>query len=352
MSSSTLGRTGAVPADGPDVGVPAHYGDPLREQRGLDETGGWIDRSHRGVLRLSGPDRHSWLHSLTTQHLDPMPAGTGAEALVLSPQGHVEHHLVLADDGTSTWVDVEPGTAPALAGFLTSMRFMLRVDIEDLSESHGVVSVVGPDTTDALTRAGLDAGPTAYDVTTHDDVVVRRMPWPGVDAADLLVPRARLDDVLNQLDRAGLSAAGVWAFEASRVAAHRPRLGVDTDHKTLPHEVGWIETAVHMSKGCYRGQETVARVHNLGRPPRRLVLLHLDGSVESLPVPGDVVTDGGTVVGDLGTVARHHEFGPIALALVRRGTPVEANLTVGAVAATQEVVVDPEVGLHIKPTLR
>ncbi len=96
-----------------------------------------------------------------------------------------------------------------------------------------------------------------------------------------------------------------------------PRLGLDTDHRTIPHELGWIETAVHLTKGCYRGQETVARVHNLGHPPRRLVRLLLDGSEDRLPGHGDPVTADGTEVGFTGSAARHYELGPVALAVIK-----------------------------------
>jgi folate-binding protein YgfZ len=125
-----------------------------------------------------------------------------------------------------------------------------------------------------------------------------------------------------------LLRAGVWAYEQHRVAARRTRIGDDTDERTIPHEVGWIGGAVHLDKGCYRGQETVARVHNLGRPPRMLVLLHLDGSVER-PSTGDPVLAGGRPVGRLGTVVEHVDLGPVALALVKRGLPADTDLTTG-----------------------
>ena len=291
------------------------------------------------------------MHSLTTQVLDTLPAQRGAEALILSPQGHVEHHLVIADDGTTTWIDVEPNTAAALLEFLESMRFMMRVELADVSAGVGVLSVVGPGTRDVLDIGGLAAGASAYDVTTYDGVLVRRMPWPGDEAVDVLVPRDRLSDVVAGLERAGAEPAGTWAFEAMRVEARRPRLHVDTDHRTLPHEVGWIETAVHLNKGCYRGQETVARVYNLGRPPRRLVLLHLDGSNEQLPQRGSRVHANGDDVGFVGTTVRHYELGPISFALIRRSTRLDATVTVDDIAATAEVVVDPDLGLHIRPTL-
>ena len=146
--------------------------------------------------------------------------------------------------------------------------------------------------------------------------------------------------------------AGTWASEALRIAAGRPRFGLDTDHRTIPHEVGWIETAVHLSKGCYRGQETVARVHNLGHPPRRLVLLHLDGSEDRLPVHGDAVQLDGTDVGFIGSAARHYELGPIALALVKRTTPVDATLRADGLAAAQETIVPPDAGANVQIELK
>jgi tRNA-modifying protein YgfZ len=154
----------------------------------------------------------------------------------------------------------------------------------------------------------------------------------------------------------GVRLAGTWAHEALRIAARRPRFGLDTDHRTIPHEVGWIGTAVQLDKGCYRGQETVARVHNLGHPPRRLVLLHLDGSEDRLPVHGDPVTvagenPDGAEVGFVGSAARHYELGPVALALVRRTVPVQATLAAAGVPAAQEVIVPPDAGANVKITL-
>jgi folate-binding protein YgfZ len=238
------------------------------------------------VLRIAGPDRLSWLHSLLSQHVTALAPGVPTQALVLSPQGHVEHHLHLVDDGEAVLAHVEPGTAPALLAFLDRMRFMLRVEVSDVTSDWAVVA----------------------------------------DPSPRLLPRGELAAYDGPV-------AGLQAFEALRVASRVPRLGLDTDHRTLPHEVGWLTTAVHLDKGCYRGQETVARVHNLGRPPRRLVLLHLDGSDSELPAPGDPVQLDGRDVGRVGTAVRHHELGPIALALLKRNVPDDATLLAGGVAA-------------------
>ena len=339
--SELLAWPGAVEAGWPDEGVAAHYGDPMREQRATEESAGVVDRSGRGVLRITGPDRLSWLHSLTTQALDGLAPGASAQALVLSPNGHVEHHLTLTDDGTATWLHVEPGTAAALVEFLESMRFMLRVEVADVSGDHAVLTVLGPAAGDIT--AGLDG--------------VRASVKPGpFGTNDLIVARDQLAGAAGDLVRRGAAVAGMWAFEALRIAAHVPRLGLDTDHRTIPHEVGWIDAAVQLDKGCYRGQETVARVHNLGHPPRRLVFLSLDGSEDRLPGHGDPVElasdEQRATIGFTGSAARHYELGPIGLALVKRTVPVEATLLAGGVPAAQEVIVPPDTGANVKVTLR
>jgi len=336
-ASELLKKEGAVEAGWPDQGVAAHYGDPMREQRSLERSAGIVDRSNRGVLTITGPDRLSWLHSLTTQDLEKLAAGQSAQALILSPTGHVEHHLTLTDDGTTVWVHVEPGTAAALVGFLESMRFMLRVEVADVSDDYAVLTV---------------AGPSAGGLPAELEGVRARVEAGPFGSIDLIVARDLLPDAAAELVRRGATLAGMWAFEALRIAARVPRFGLDTDHRTIPHEVGWIDGAVHLNKGCYRGQETVARVHNLGHPPRRLVFLDLDGSVDRLPAHGDPIELNGAVIGFTGSAARHYELGPIGLALVKRTVPVDATLLAGGVAAAQEVIVPPDAGANVQVTLR
>jgi hypothetical protein len=336
VPSPVLSAQGAVVAEGLDAGVAAHYGDPLREQRLLEEGLAVVDLSNRAVVTVAGPDRLSWLHSMTTQSLTGLAPRTSVETLVLSPKGHVEHALHVVDDGSTTWITAEPGTGPALLAWLDSMRFMLRVEVAEVTADYAILG-------EPHAAESAPGEPLAW-----------RDPWPdlvGETAAygpvsghpgtnrhwrEVIVPRADLVAAVG--DR---PLAGVWAAEALRVAAWRPRLGFETDHRTIVHEVDWLRTAVHLHKGCYRGQETVARVHNLGRPPRRLVFLHVDGSGHVLPDRGsDVVLDGRTI-GFVTSVARHHELGPIALALVKRSAPVDVPLLAGGIAAAQEVVVAP-----------
>jgi hypothetical protein len=360
---------GAVEAAWPDEGVAAHYGDPAREQRTMAAGGALVDRSNRGVITVSGPDRLTWLHSLTSQHLERLAPGETAQALILSPQGHLEHLLTLTDDGTRTWAHVEPGTAAALVSYLDSMRFMLRVEVDDLSGTHGVLSLLFQTSPGALSQTSPGAlsqtSPGALSQTSpgasHLSPPIRgiledvELGAAGTASTfgmgrDLILEKGRIADAAG---KPGVPVAGMWAFEAARIAAQVARPGVDTDHRTLPHEVGLIGTAVHLNKGCYRGQETVARVHNVGHPPRRLVLLHLDGSADRLPAHGSPITlDDGTDVGFAGSAARHYELGPIGLGLVKRTVPVAATLLADGVAAAQEVIVSPDAGANVTVTLR
>jgi folate-binding protein YgfZ len=228
------------------------------------------------------------------------------------------------------------------------MRFRLRVDPQDLSDEFAVI------------------GGTARAVDSLESAVVWRDPWPHVTAggwgyspvdphpgtardwSEAVVTHAENERVAAAAERGEITVAGALAAEALRVAAWRPRVRAEADGRTLPHEADWLRTAVHMTKGCYRGQETVAKVHNLGHPPRRLVALQLDGSGAELPEPGADVRAGGESVGAVTSVARHYEEGPIALALVKRTTPADADLTVavgdGEVAAAQELIVPPDAG--------
>jgi folate-binding protein YgfZ len=338
-ASPLLDLPGAVAVEGGSIA--AHYGDPLREQRALAEGAGLVDRSDRDVLAVPGADRLTWLHDLTSQHLAQLADGTGTEALILSPQGHVEHHLVLADLGGTTWADVEPGAGEALQAFLQRMVFMLRVEPALVTDQWAVLGVVGPNATAVLTEAGLPVPAAPYEVLASDGGFVRRMPAVGdgtADVYDLLVPRGELAARAQGLLAAGATPAGLDACEALRVEARRPRFGLDTDHRTIPNELPWLRTAVHLDKGCYRGQETVARVHNLGRPPRRFLLLHLDGVSEVLAEPGTPVLAGTREVGRVGTVVRHHELGVVALALVKRSVQADAALTVAGSTAS----IDPD----------
>jgi len=338
-----------------DAGVAAHYGDPMIEQRTLETAVGLVDRSNREVIAVPGEERASWLHTLTTQHLSDLRAGQGSELLVLSPHGHVEQHAFVTEDGTTAWLDTEPGAGAGLLKYLEMMRFFTKVEPRDATAEMAVLSLVGPGAVAAAAKLGVEnlaeprvgvvpgpkfaagsvpSAPTAlYDVRAFEYGLARRVPL-GVD---LLVRRESVEAVKQLLD---VPMAGLWAYEAVRVAHRIPRLGWETDHKTIPAEADFTAPAVHLDKGCYRGQETVARVHHLGRPPRRLALLHLDGiATDQPPAQGTPVELDGRPVGFVGTAVRHHELGMVALAILKRNVPDDATLSVGESAAA----IDPGV---------
>ena len=292
--------------DGPDKGAIWHFGQPAQEQRALAQGAAWADLSHLAIIEVSGDDRAKWLHDLTTQHLSDLAVGTWTSALILDHNGHLEYQFNLVDDGNVAYLVLDSQYAPTLLQYLLKMRFMLKVDARNASADFAVLRAPG-----LATDIG---GPFA------------------------LVPRPELD-AMKKVFNENAKEVGTWALDAERVAAGRPRIGFDTDHKSIPNELGLLNKSVHMSKGCYRGQETVAKIFNLGAPPRRLVMLHLDGSAVVFPAPGTPVENNGVQVGFLGTVARHHELGPIALALIKRSTPTDAVLTVDGISAAQEVIV-------------
>jgi folate-binding protein YgfZ len=295
--------------EGLDKGAIWHFGEVAKEQRALAEGKAWADLSHRAVIEISGADRLTWLHSLTTQHLEKLQPGEWKEALILDPQGHVEEQLFLVDDGSSTFIHLDQDKKGSLISYLERMKFMLQVEVKDVSDQYAIFRAPGK--SDDL------GGPYA------------------------LVPRAEIEATAEAFNSSNLQV-GIWALEAERIASGRARIGLDTDHKSIPNELGVLNKSVHMNKGCYRGQETVAKVFNLGHPPRRLVLLHLDGSSVDLPKHGSPVFNEGKEIGFIGSVARHHELGPIALAVIKRTTPADAVLTTEGISASQEILVPIE----------
>jgi folate-binding protein YgfZ len=348
--SAFLSLPGAIEGSDADAGVALHYGSPVAEQRALAAGDAIVDLSHRAVLSITGPDRLSWLDSVSSQSIARLAPGESTETLILDPNGRVEHSIRLVDDGETLWLLVERDDAESLLTWLGSMRFMLRVEVADRTAEYATIGTLG----------GVElpvAAPNGVPLVWRD-------PWPTVSAgghqyaATSEHPSASFpyrEVLVRREDQAAATVhpvAGVLALEALRIAAWRPRFAAEVDERTIPHELDWLRSAVHLSKGCYRGQETVAKVHNLGHPPRRLVMLHLDGSDAVLPVHGDSVAlpgaDDDTVVGQITSSAQHHELGPIALAVIKRTVDPLADLVVLAegirVAAAQEIIVPPDAG--------
>ncbi|QEO09356.1 YgfZ/GcvT domain-containing protein [Protaetiibacter larvae] len=353
-----------------------HLGDIFGEQRALAAGRAFVDLSEREVIAVTGADRLSWIDSLTSQSLARLQPGESAETLLLDPSGRIEYAARVIDDGETTWLLMDAGTGAGFAAFLERMRFMLRVEVADRSAEYATIGMLGArePAADAVSTLRRDAdaplGQRLLDVSAAPNGVplVWNDPWtavqpgghqyargahPGADWSyrEVLVERTRLGEL------ADAPQAGTLALEALRIAAWRPRAATELDATAIPHEFDWLRSAVHLAKGCYRGQETVAKVHNLGHPPRRLVLLHLDGSDEVLPAAGDELRlgrpqDDGTVVGRITASARHYELGPIALALVKRSADPASELTVvadaGLVPATQELIVPPDAGAEVE----
>jgi len=331
-----------------------HVGNPFVEQRQLHEGAAVAPLGDRAVIAVPGEDRLSWLDSLSSQSLARLEPGVSTELLVLDPQGRVEHAAAVVDDGETAWLITDRADAAGLLDWLRKMRFRLRVDPRSADDEYAVIG--GSPT--ALTRvvAATPAGmPLLWTdpwphVTVGGHAYALVDPHPGADRewSEAIVTRDEERRIADAAATGEIAIAGLAAVDALRIAAWRPRWSSDVDERALPHELDWLRTAVHLDKGCYRGQETVAKVHNLGHPPRRLVALQLDGTGSVLPEHGAAVRVGEDEVGAVTSAAMHYEEGPIALAIVRRTTPVDAALTVdtadGPVAAAQEVVVPPDAG--------
>lgn len=279
---------------GPDQGAVWHFGEPVKEARALAEGKAWADLLHLEIVSVSGVDRLKWLHDLTTQHLLDIASGQWTSALILDHLGHIEHQFLLTDDGETSWLVMDKDHSASLIEYLNKMKFTLRVEVKNASAEKALIKIPGK--TDAI------GGP--YKLINRGEV-----------------------PTFNEME------VGIWALEAERVAMKRPRIGLETDHKAIPNELGLLNVSVHLNKGCYRGQETVAKINNLGNPPRKLILLHLDGTEIDLPLPGMDVELNGVKVGFVGTSARHHELGNIALALVKRNVADDAPLTIAGIPA-------------------
>lgn len=337
-----------------DGEVITHFGDAFREQRRLADGAALAPLGDRTLIEVAGPERLTWLDSITSQSVGRLAPGESTELLILDPQGRVEHAAGILDDGSSAWLIADSGDAEALAAWLTRMKFRTQATVEVRSDLELVGYIDGGTVGATITAAAFAPNGVALvwadpwqriSVGGHQYAEVAEHPATGFAWRVAVVTEESARALAGSLG--GEALAGTLAAEALRVAAWRPRWTTEVDERSLPHESDWIRSAVHLNKGCYRGQETVAKVHNLGHPPRRLAALHLDGSDAILPEPGAPVFAGDDEVGHLTSVARHHEDGPIALAILSRRAPV-GDLVVRAdgidIAASQQVIVPADAG--------
>ena len=368
-------------------GATPHFGDPSGEQWALESGRALVRRPDLAVISVSGDDRLTWLTSLASQVVTGLVPGVSRELLILSPEGRVEHWAGASDDGTALHLIVERADVSGFVAFLDSMRFALRVAVAQRDVAVFSSVRAGANTPESV--AGLPGH-----LWTWED------PWPGVVEGGAAYfqgarhPGARTPMMFHVVSRQGADEfeaawlaggaasgaaeahaapssappcapsstpspaggkrrrAGYLAWEATRIAAWKPRLGRETDARAIPPEVDWLRTAVHTAKGCYRGQETIARVLNLGRPPRRLTYLQLDGSRGDLPAPGTPIEVGGRQVGVITSSARHADEGPIALALLARTVPIGTVFNIDGVAAAQEEIVPVHGKSSVSPQTR
>lgn len=367
--------------------APEHFGNPLREQALLAQGQAWAWLS-RDVVEVSGADRLSYLTTVSTQVLTDLENdGHCRQVLFLDANGHILYAALavtalMPDSGEqSVLLLVDAGCGEGLAQLLNSRRFMLRVQAQVRPDLQ-VAGAIG----DGVQKL---ADVVKNLVTTWHD------PWPGITpggstyftgarhpganyhAGGVVVALEAGQTAPDQAAASGqepgqaLAAAGLTqgltqvgelAWEALRIEAGLPRWAREVDARAIPNELDWLRTGVHLNKGCYPGQETIARTVNLGRPPRRLVQLQLAGWQGQLPEVGARVylpvgdNPAGKAVGTITSVARHWELGNIALALVRRGVPAQAELAVdledGYESASQELLVDPAGKAEASPSQR
>lgn len=290
------------------------------------------------VLSVTGPDRFAVLNATLSQSLVGLAPGDSREALELDGNGRIVKVLHILERDEDTLVVVPSATGSDVAQWLDSRVFMEDVSVDDLTDSVAVYGGVVPLSSTAWRDPwpSIQPGGVTYgDSATADWTWVESVVPAGVAPSVRVVPASTAD--------------------ALRVRAGRPGVS-EIDDRALPHELDWLRTAVHLSKGCYTGQETVAKIHNVGHPPRRLVRLDLDGSDSVYAEAGDEVTVDGERVGVVTSAGVHWEDGPLALALVKRTVAVDALLTVihdgHPIAARQEVIVPPTAGATAAARLR
>ena len=298
----------------------------------MRESCGLVDRSDRGKLALTGGQAKEFLNGQVTNDVDQLEPGGGQYATFLDHKGRMQGDVRILDLGDELWLDTERPALQALFDMIRRFKIGYDVELHKRTLQCALLSLVGP-------RARAVAGAEELPSAEHSSMRARR------GAADVvLVATLHGIDVICAAEdapavRAALVEAGAVevpeaAAEVLRVEAGRPRFAVDVDTTTIPQEAGLNERAVSFTKGCYLGQETVARLHYKGRPNRHLRGLRLSGAAAT----GDVLRLGEREVGRVGTVVDSPAFGPIALAVVRREAEPGATVAVGDGGATATVV--------------
>jgi tRNA-modifying protein YgfZ len=299
-----------------------------REDAVLRGGCGLVDRSERGKLALTGPQAKEFLQGQLTNDIEALSAGEGCYAAFLDHKGKMQGDLRVLDLGDELWLDCERVALQDLFNMIRRYKLGLAVELHKRTLECGLLSLIGPD---ARRVAGAEELPAVEHACARVGDRLLVVTDLGVDVICAAEDVAR---VRSDLEAAGAVPVSEAAAEVRRVESGRPRYGVDLDQTVIPQEAGLNERAVSFTKGCYVGQETVARLHYRGKPNR-----HLRGLRLSEPAPsGAELRLGEKVVGRLGSVVVSPRLGPIALALVRREAAPGDRLAVDGSAASAEVV--------------
>ena len=313
-----------MPPDAATIELDAQY-------RELRESCGLLDRSGRGKLAVLGPDGAEYLQGQLTSDVEALEPGTGGYSALLDRKGHMQGDLrVLRLSGEEIWLDTEEVALGAVLKHLQMYSVGRDVQIADAGGERAILSLIGPA---AAEVSGIARG-NPYD---HRDASLSGIGCRAVtteDGIDLFCAAADADRLGAALVDAGAAEVSAEAAEIARVEAGIPRFGAEMTTETMPAEAGVVERAVSFTKGCYIGQETVARLHYKGRPNRHLHGLRFSAGAAA----GDVLRLGEKEVGTVGTACVSPAFGPIGLAIVRREAAPGETLEVGDGAVTAEVV--------------
>jgi folate-binding protein YgfZ len=304
------------------------------QYRQLREECGVLDRGGRGGIAVLGPDGADYLQGQLTNDVEALAVGEGQYAALLDRKGHLQTDLrVLRAGPEEILLDFEPAARDAALRHLTMYSIGRDVQVVDATEERAILSLIGP-------RAAEIAGTPPLPEFANERATIAGIDCLAVgtrDGIDLFCPAAERERLLAALLEAGAAEVSAEAVEIVRVEAGVPRFGAEMDTATLPAEASIVEDAVSFTKGCYIGQETVARLHYKGKPNRHLRGLRLSGAA----VPGAALRLGDKEVGTLGGAVVSPALGPIGLAIVRREAEPGTELTVGEDGVTAEVVALP-----------
>jgi folate-binding protein YgfZ len=302
------------------------------QYRQLREECGLVEEGERGLLLVSGSEAADYLQGQLTNDVEAIEPGDGAYAALLDRKGHMQADMRVLRPGEEPdlWLDLEPAGLAAARRHLQTYKIGREVEVADAGEERTLLSLIGPR---AVELAGTAALPELACETTK--IGGAECLAVGTDAGiDLIVPAAERVPVRDALLAASAVEVSPEAAEILRIEAGRPRFGAEMGTETMPAEAGIVERAVSFTKGCYIGQETVARLHYKGKPNR-----HLRGLLLSAPAQrGDLLRLGEKEVGTVGSAAVSPAFGPIGLAIVRREAEPGTTLAVGEDGVTAEVV--------------